>query len=182
MAQKIFETFWIWPQIIHDTHVTERLACGVAKNTNRTSPALTSIAQAMAALDSGLTQTKMAIDLLLAPTGLGCAEMEEQLGMEGFCCLDFSANAITAIDKVRKEAKDIAKSVLKIGIGKCWNFLSNLLGLPSRENMLAMVVSMLDVILLAACLIPLIVCTVHRALSEATGHMLSVNLVLGACE
>ena len=68
----------------------------------------------MAALDSELTQTKMAIDFLLAHTGLGCAEMEGQLGMEGFCCLDFSANATTVIDKVRKEAKDIDESVLKI--------------------------------------------------------------------
>ena len=65
MAQKIFETFWIWPQIIHDTHVTERLACWVAKNANCTFQALSSIAQAMAILDSGLTQTKMVIDFLL---------------------------------------------------------------------------------------------------------------------
>ncbi len=58
--------------------------------------------------------------------------MEEQLGMEGFCCLDFSTNTTTAIDKVRKEAKDIDESVLKIRIGNHWNFLSNLLGLPAR--------------------------------------------------
>ena len=114
MAQKIFETFWIWPQIIHNTHVTERLVCWAAKNKNRTSRALTYVAQAMAALDSELTQTKMAIDFLLAHTGLGCAEMEGQLGMEGFCCLDFSAKATTTFDKVRKEAKDIDESVLKI--------------------------------------------------------------------
>ena len=31
MAQKIFETFWIWPQIIHNIHVTERLSCWAAK-------------------------------------------------------------------------------------------------------------------------------------------------------
>ena len=95
--------------IIHNTHVTERLACWAGKNVNHTSRALTSIAQAMAALDSGLTQTKMAIDFLLARTGLGCAEMERQMGMESFYCLDFSVNATTAIDKVRMEGKDIAE-------------------------------------------------------------------------
>jgi len=74
--------------------------------------------------------------------------------MEGFCCLDFSANTTAAINKVRKEAKDIAESVLKIGIGNHWNFFSNLLGLPSRlENMLATVVVMLVMILFASCLI-----------------------------
>jgi len=52
--------------------------------------------------------------------------------MEGFCCPDFSVNATTAIDKVRKDAKDIAESVLKVRIGNRWNFLSNLLGLPAR--------------------------------------------------
>jgi len=58
--------------------------------------------------------------------------MERSLAMEGFCCPDFSVNATTAIDKVRKDAKDIAESVLKVRIGNRWNFLSNLLGLPAR--------------------------------------------------
>jgi len=31
MTQKIFENFWIWPQIIHNTQVTERLSCWASK-------------------------------------------------------------------------------------------------------------------------------------------------------
>ena len=65
MVQKIFETFWIGPEIIYNNNVTERLACWVANNANCTFQALSSIAQAMAILDSGLTQTKMVIDFLL---------------------------------------------------------------------------------------------------------------------
>ena len=53
------------------------------KNAYRTSRVLTSIAQAMAAFDSGLTQTKMAIDFLLARIGLGCTEMERAAGNGG---------------------------------------------------------------------------------------------------
>jgi len=56
--------------------------------------------------------------------------------------------------------------------------LCNLLGLLARlENMLAMVEVMLVVIVLASCLIPFVVRTVCRALSD---HMLAVSLVLGA--
>ena len=122
----------------------------------------------------------MAIDFRLARTGLGYTEMERPLGMEGFCCLDFSANATTAIDKVRKEAKDIAESVLKTGIGNRWNFLSNLLGLPAGlENMLAMVVDILVVMLLAACLIPLVIShclVICLLLTLYWGHMMGTAI------
>ncbi|KAM6065610.1 olfactory receptor 14A16-like [Chlamydotis macqueenii] len=32
--------------------------------------------------------------------GIGCSDLEEQLGLQGYCCLDFSKNATSALEKV----------------------------------------------------------------------------------
>lgn len=173
---------WACPRYyLRNTRATTQLACWAAKNANRTSRALTDIAESLSSLDTGLTQTKMAVDFLFARTGLGCAQMEQHLGLKGFCCLDFSANASSAIDKIRREAKDIADSTFRILKDKNWGFFSKILGLPRwLENALTVGVIALVVILLAVCLIPVIIRIVHPVLDQAVSHLLAVNLVLSA--
>ncbi len=60
---------------------------------------------------------KLALDYALARPGIGCSDLEGVLGLQGYCCLDFSKNASLALEKTRAHA---AQSVFNVKALKDW--------------------------------------------------------------
>lgn len=96
-AQTIVEMLFIFPKLVRNTEMIERLACWALKNANRTAKALTNPIGGMEARKEGLFSTRLAVDYLLAQTGIGCSELEDA-GVKGFCCIDWTKNATTEIE------------------------------------------------------------------------------------
>ncbi len=93
------------------------MACWALGNANRTALAISELATALAAHDEGLTQMKLALDYALARPGIGCSDLEGVLDLLSYCCLDFSKNASSALEKTRACA---AQSVFNIKALKDW--------------------------------------------------------------
>lgn len=145
-------------------NTSEKLGCWLAKQTNRTSKALSGLLLDVYSVRLATLQSRAAIDLLLLAQGHGCEEFD------GLCCLDFedhSQSIHKRIQQLMDHSQKIKEDVGLFGL----EGLTNWFGIGGwLKSLLQSILLILIIVVIGSMCVNCILSCIRKGLEKAVNQ------------